>query len=264
MADSEHSTEMSQLPQSKRVAFHNQEHGQEPGSTSPLLTPLTPKASEPERRQFINSARRHRTDLNDHRVIESRAFRHAQMFRRPRALDYESLDDDSTKAISPATTRSRSSFSSRGSGNTEDDAEERGTDDIPKMRSRLNLFVDLIWVGIIANLSGNFGEQAFQDNQIGVGIAVAEFILLFIVIWRVWDSLRVYTSSFFVDDIIQRNFTLWILVLAVLYGINAPYAYGTEGKGSLTLLIVVYIIAKVGVLQSVLSSSGCLRSMFAS
>lgn len=76
------------------------------------------------------------------------------------------------------------------------------------MRSRLDLFVDLIWVGIIANLSGNFGEQAYQDSEIGVGIAVAEFVMLFIVIWRVWDNLRVYTSSFFVDDIVQRNFSL--------------------------------------------------------
>lgn len=234
--DSERSTEMEQIP--KRVAFH----GPEPSSNSPLLN-----ESEPDPKQFIQSSRRHRTHLNDNRVVESRAFRHAQMFRRPRALHYESLDDDSTM-MSPATTRSRSStVSSRYSNNTENDAEERSTDNIPKQRSRLDLFVDLIWVGIIANLSGNFADQAYNnDSDVGIGIAVAEFILLFIVIWRVWDNLRTYTSQFFVDDILQRNFTLWILVLAVLYGINAPYAYNPAGDGdSLRLLIVAYIIAKL-------------------
>ncbi|KAG0649028.1 hypothetical protein D0Z07_4880 [Hyphodiscus hymeniophilus] len=147
--------------------------------------------------------------------------------------------------ISPVTTRSRNSISSRRSSNTENDAEERSSDNIPKVRSRLDLFVDLIWVGIIANLSGNFETQAYEENGTGVGTALAVFILLFIPIWRVWDNLRLYTSSFFIDDIVQRNFTLWILVLAVLYGINAPYAYEPNGgKTSLTLLIILYIISK--------------------
>ena len=224
---------MEQIP--KKVAFHSPD----PASHSPLLD-----ESEPNRSQFVHSSRRHRTDMNDVR-IESRAFHHAQMFRRPRALHYRSLDDDSP--ISPVTTRSRgSTVSSRTSANTEDDAQERSTDNLPKQRSRLDLFVDLIWVGIIANMSENFGKQAYEASDVSVGIATAEFILLFIVIWRVWDNLRVYTSSFFIDDILQRNFSLWILVLALLYGINAPFAYNPTGKGdSMTLLIVVYIITKV-------------------
>lgn len=69
-------------------------------------------------------------------------------------------------------------------------------------------------------------------------------MLLFIMIWRVWDNLRIHTAQFFVDDILQRNFTVWILVLAVLYGINAPFAYN-PGKGdSAMMLIVIYIITK--------------------
>jgi low temperature requirement protein LtrA len=229
--ESERSTEMEQK---KTVTFH----GQQPGLTSPLLSP---NKSDPEPSQFIQSSRRHRTDLNDHQVVESRAFRHAQMFRRPRALHYESLDDDSV--ISPATTRSRSSL--------EDDGEERSTDNIPKVRSRLDLFVDLIWVGIIGNLSSNFGQQAYEESYVGVGTAIAEFILLFIPIWRTWDNLRVYTSSFFIDDIIQRKFTLWILVLAVLYGINAPFAFDPAGGGnSLRFLIIVYITTKASFLAA--------------
>ncbi len=99
-------------------------------------------------------------------------------------------------------------LSATNSGNTEQDAEERSSDNIPKVRSRLDLFVDLIWVGIIANLSGNFGDQAFSDSGVSIGIALVEFALLFITIFRVWDNLRVYTSSFFVDDMLQRQFTV--------------------------------------------------------
>lgn len=234
MADrrnSERSTEMDQIQ--KKVAFH----GPDPVSLSPLL-------DEPDRSRFVHSSRRHRTNMNDIRV-ESRAFHHAQVFRRPRALQYRSLDDDSP--ISPVTTRSRTStVSSRAGTNTDDETEERSTDNLAKQRGRLDLFVDLIWVGIIANISDNFGKQAFEVDEVGLGSATAAFILLFIVIWRVWDNLRVYTSQFFTDDIIQRNFSLWILVLAVLYGINAPFAYTVSGEGtSLTFLIVVYIITKV-------------------
>jgi low temperature requirement protein LtrA len=183
--------------------------------------------------------------VNDARR-ESRAFSHSYLFRRPRALHYKRLDDDSP--ATPLTSRSRTSTvssASKTSNNTEDDTTERSTDDITKQRSRLDLFVDLIWVGIIANLSENFGAQAYEESGVGIGIATAEFILLFIVIWRVWDNLRVYMSAFFIDDIMQRKFSVWILLLAVLYGINAPYAYRPGGKTSLTLLIVVYIITKV-------------------
>ena len=129
---------------------------------------------------------------------------------------------------------------------TEEDAEKRSSDNIPKVRSRLDLFVDLVWVGLIATLSGDFANQAYENSGKGVGTTLTEFILLFVPIRRVWDNLRFYTSSFFIDDIVQRNFTLWILVLAVLYGVNAPFAFESNGEGtSLTFLIVIYIITKI-------------------
>jgi hypothetical protein len=57
------------------------------------------------------------------------------------------------------------------------------------------LFIDLIWVGIMANLSGTFGEQAFGENTgLTIGEATGEFSLLFIPIWRMWYVLMI--SSF--------------------------------------------------------------------
>jgi low temperature requirement protein LtrA len=108
----------------------------------------------------------------------------------------------------------------------------------------LDLFVDLVWVGIIANLSRTFSEQAFTESGIGIGPALLEFVLLFIPIWRIWDHLRAFCINFYVDDIIQRTFIVWILVLSVLYGINAPYAYLPEDEGtdSLKILIGIYLV----------------------
>ena len=160
--ESERRSEMEQIQTGKKVAFQGQE--------SPLLTP-TAKKSDPERSQFVQSSRRHRTDLKDTRIVESRAFSHNSMFRRPRALHYECLDDDST--ISPSTTHSRSSFSSRRSSSTENDAEERSTDNISKVRTRLDLFVDLIWVGIIAVCFHTIASLSMRAKSLGaMSIAV--------------------------------------------------------------------------------------------
>jgi low temperature requirement protein LtrA len=65
--------------------------------------------------------------------------------------------------------------------------EERSTDDAIKQYGRVDLFIDLIWVGIIANISASFGEQAFGENTgLSIGEAVGEFCLLFVPIWRLW------------------------------------------------------------------------------
>jgi low temperature requirement protein LtrA len=127
------------------------------------------------------------------------------------------------------------------------DREERSS--IFVQLSRLDLFIDLIWVGIIGNLSATYSEQAFGDSGVSIGLSFLEFILLFLPIWRVWDNLRDYCINFYTDDIIQRTFLLWILVLAVSYGINAPYAFvkGTD-KSSLTILIGIYLVARASFL----------------
>lgn len=47
------------------------------------------------------------------------------------------------------------------------------------------------------------------------------------------------------SDIVQRLFIVWILVLTLLYGINAPYAFRPGGEPtSLTLLLVTYLVAR--------------------
>jgi low temperature requirement protein LtrA len=71
---------------------------------------------------------------------------------------------------------------------------------------------------------------------------------LFLPIWRVWDNLRSYCINYYTDDMLQRNFMVWVLVLSVLYGVNAPYALVREGGNSLKLLIGIYLVIRVSFL----------------
>lgn len=97
---------------------------------------------------------------------------------------------------------------------------------------------------VIANLSATFGQQAFTESGVGIGAAILEFILMFVPIWRIWDNLRAFCISYFIDDEIQRKFIVWILILSVVYGINGPYAFASTGGNSLRLLIGVYLVIR--------------------
>lgn len=199
----------------------------------------SPSTKSTSKQNPTRRPKRSQTNL-DEVQIESRIFKHAHIIRRPRALQYYHPEDGNP--VSPWTEqRTERSVSSTKDSNRE----ERSTDNLFKQLSRLDLFVDLVWVGIIANLSHTFGEQAFSDSGTGIGSALLEFMLLFLPIWRLWDQLRSFGSNFYNDDAIQRQFICWILVLAVLYGINAPYAFKPhEEKNSLMLLITVYLVAR--------------------
>ncbi len=126
-------------------------------------------------------------------TIESRVFKHAYMIRRPRALLFynPSISGSSTpvegKSLSREPSRMSRESSKISSGSGDSEREERSTDDAIKQFERVDLFIDLIWVGIIANLSRSFDEQAFGENTgLTIGEAVGEFCLLFIPIWRLW------------------------------------------------------------------------------
>jgi len=205
------------------------------------------RESEPSRKQFISQNSRSRTNFEK---VESRPFSHAQLIKRPRALHFHSIGDEEEKT--PA-----SHVTSNTTSNDAEEPEQENSEDIPRLLARIDLFVDLIWVGIIANLSETFAQQAFTENGVSTSTAVGEFVLLFLPIWRIWDALRSYTSNYYVNDLFQRLFIVWIIVLAVVYGINAPYAYNPDnGPNSLKLLITVYLIAKASFL-----ASGCLHAL---
>jgi uncharacterized protein YqfA (UPF0365 family) len=53
----------------------------------------------------------------------------------------------------------------------------------------LNLFIDLLWVGIVSNISERFSSTAFHSDTTW-GSAFLEFSVLFYLAWRVWNDLR--------------------------------------------------------------------------
>ena len=134
----------------KNVAFMNTGNGDDS---------LTPASSGSVRQKWIARANHHRTSLNEAQ-IDSRASRHAQIIRRPRARGFSHVPSASWEEASgdQGVLLTSISHSSKGSGG---DREERSTDNIPKQLGRLSLFVDLVWVGIIANLSATFSKQVY-------------------------------------------------------------------------------------------------------
>jgi hypothetical protein len=70
---------------------------------------------------------------------------------------------------------------------------------ISKHRERLDLFIDLIWVGIIGNLSEVFSTLYFEPGS-NAGHAVGLFVLLFLPSWRIWNFLREFLNNYYMDD----------------------------------------------------------------
>lgn len=140
-------------------------------------------------RRWLSTTSRVGTDLNEV-VVDSRLTRHNKLFRRPRALLYHPVHHPR---------KPKENHSEAVSSNDARDSEGRSSDNISKQLRRIDLFVDLIWVGIVANLSGTFGEQAFTDSGVSINSAVGEFVLLFFPIWKVWDDLRSYTSHYYME-----------------------------------------------------------------
>lgn len=137
---------------------------------------------------------------------------------------------------------------------------------ISKHRERLDLFIDLIWVGIIGNLSEVFSSMYFQDGS--AGHAVGLFILLFLPAWRIWNFLREFLNNYYMDDgkmtesvaslhvfliwlihptAFQRIFIFWILILSLFFGNNIAY-FAEEPERIKRILIVLYLLIRVSFL----------------
>lgn len=111
----------------------------------------TPRVSREDsatsRRKWISRSNRAQTDLQEALVDSRPGFQHQYLFKRPRALHYRKVDDSSeTSSSYPLADRRRTNSSVSMTSSTED-SEERSTEDLHKQIARLDLFVDLVWVG---------------------------------------------------------------------------------------------------------------------
>lgn len=95
-------------------------------------------------------------------------------------------------------------------------------------------------MGIIGNLAEHFSDQAFStDSTFSVGENVFEFIILFLIAWRIWKDLQEFMSKYHTNDLVERLFVVWIIILAMLYGNNAPSLIGDSSSVAVIIFLVV-------------------------
>ncbi|ANZ76844.1 BA75_04179T0 [Komagataella pastoris] len=101
---------------------------------------------------------------------------------------------------------------------------------------KTELFLDLMYVGIIANLAG----AACEEATIG---ALLKYALLFIPAWVVWSDIKDFTNYYYNEDLSQKLYILWILVLLTLFAnSNGELLDGPKGAA---FTIVPYILCRL-------------------
>lgn len=82
------------------------------------------------------------------------------------------------------------------------------------------LFVDLLYVGIIAVV----GDNAAQD---ATGFGFLRFAITFILGWKMWSDLTLLVSWFETDDIFQRIMVLFVMICLFGFTLNIVQAFDT-------------------------------------
>ncbi|KAF6062822.1 Bacterial low temperature requirement A protein (LtrA) family protein [Candida albicans] len=107
--------------------------------------------------------------------------------------------------------------------------------------AKTELFLDLLYVGIIANLAGEASEEAG-------GKALLKYVLLFLPTWVIWADIKDFTNYYYNEDLSQKMYIFWILALLTLY-INSHYALLNSTDGA-ALTIVPYILCRLSLAVS--------------
>ncbi|KAI5951238.1 hypothetical protein KGF54_004312 [Candida jiufengensis] len=107
--------------------------------------------------------------------------------------------------------------------------------------TRTELFLDLLYVGLIANLAGEASEEA-------TGLSLLKYFLFFMPIWTVWADIKDFTNYYYNEDLSQKIYIFWILCLLTLY-INSHYDI-TESYSKAALVIVPYMLCRLSLAAS--------------
>lgn len=107
--------------------------------------------------------------------------------------------------------------------------------------SKTELFLDLLYVGLIANLAGEASEDAS-------GLALLKYVLFFLPMWVVWADIKDFTNYYYNEDLSQKLYIFWILCLLTLY-INSHYDI-TESYSKAALPVISYILCRLSLAVS--------------
>ncbi|KAH9272106.1 hypothetical protein BASA83_005695 [Batrachochytrium salamandrivorans] len=113
----------------------------------------------------------------------------------------------------------------------------RGSEE--RKTSWVELFVDLIYVGVIAK----------AGHIVGVGLtwsALNRFALLIFPILQHWRGLTIYNNQFFHEDLYLKFFTLLMMCGIVLMGNSATYAFDSDPEfNTSSIFLGAYIASKM-------------------
>jgi low temperature requirement protein LtrA len=241
--------------------------------TLPSSTPSQTRPDAPKSTTFATTSSIHRLDskegsnnwrfqtpkygLTTHPNArpEPRPFVNKYFFKRPRLLQYYSdgaiVDSRGHKLAGPGTPAGEFALSTTTSGAASsfdstpehlvEESSDPGTSKI--QRDWLNLFIDLLWVGIISNISSSFVASAFSTSPSTPtwGYAFLEFMTLFLTAFRFWSYIRKFLNNFFRKDFFQSVFLTWVLVLAMFFGNQTPYFLDDAGG---KWIIATFLVAK--------------------
>ncbi|KAK0123388.1 hypothetical protein ONS96_010379 [Cadophora gregata f. sp. sojae] len=116
------------------------------------------------------------------------------------------------------------------------DGELKKREENERQAGRFELFLDLLYVAILANFAENLAEHPS-------GVGVVKYILILAPSWHVWSDLRELMNSFYNDDLAQRLLILWIMALLVIYGNNATLV--DEDIGALRSTVGAYMVGRL-------------------
>lgn len=101
---------------------------------------------------------------------------------------------------------------------------------------RLELFLDLIYVGIAMSLSSNAIKEP-------TWLSIVKYVFYFIPAWTIWADLKDFMNYYFNDDLLQKFYVLFILALLLIYGNNVEYIF--DSKTALLTTITTYFLARI-------------------
>lgn len=101
---------------------------------------------------------------------------------------------------------------------------------------KIELFLDLLYVGIVSNLASAATEEASAASFL-------KYMLLFIPSWTVWSDVKDFVNYYYSEDLTQKLYMLWIMALLILYDNNCTYVL--EGTKQAAFTVVPYILCRV-------------------
>ncbi|KAK4500144.1 hypothetical protein PRZ48_008330 [Zasmidium cellare] len=117
--------------------------------------------------------------------------------------------------------------------------------DEERQAGRFELFLDLLYVAIVANFSEHLAEHPDGEHLV-------QYLLTFWPAWHIWSDLREIMNSFYTDDIVQRCAILWVMAMLVLYANNANEIAEIN---ALRTTAGAYMVARFTVAMALLISS---------